>query len=378
MNVAVFDPYANAPALPFAASRAWFIQAGALWRAHWLFFPVAALLVLLNRWLLDLYEGGVVIVLSYFTDALIFGLVYATLRARRDSTESPVWLLVLHLKKARLMQVALCGLWGLPAAAASFGLFLVGPELVKALVYLLGSNPLGLAAMLATFLAAGFFAFLAGLLPNLAAIQTLRAPESDFRFAGLWAFRGLRSGWRPLAVIFMIFVTASFAAGALLTPIFGNLPAELFGANLKNLDTVFYWFPWPALFIAMNVFLALLFPMADALMSAADVDLSDEVTDRSLQGVHGKAFVAMLLDRAGFVLASLAAFGLLFWVVSEVLGMAGGYPATWLASAVFAFLWSRSFRKSARAWREGAGRWARYRFLWMLAVWSVLLSIFIT
>ncbi len=376
MNAVAPDPYANAPALPFATSRAWFSRAGVLWRAHWLFIPGAALLVLLMRWQLDLFEDGLVIVLSYFTDAVVFGLVYAALRARQGVAESPLWLAMLQWRRLRVAQVALCGLWGLPAAAASYTLFLAGPELVMALVYLLGSTSVGLVAMLAIFLAAGFFAFLAGLLPNLAAIQVVRAPDSDFRVAGLWAFRGLRSGWRPLGVVFMIFVTASFGAGAVLTPLFGHLPAGLLGPRLEHLGQVSYWLPWPGLFIAMNVFLALLFPMVDDLMRAADTDLSDEITEGAQKAPHGRAFVALLLDRAAFAMASLAAFGILFWVLTAVFGMTGSYPASWLAIAVFSFLWSRSLRRSALAWREDAGGWARYRFVWMFAIWALVLSAF--
>jgi hypothetical protein len=372
MTAAAFDPYANAPALPFDHGRAWFGQARDLWPQHWLFFATASLLALTARWQLD--ANGAFIVLSYFTDAVIFGLVYFAIRERQAAPEAPALLALVRLKKGRLGQVALTGLWGLPAAAASFLLFQYGAEVIKGLVFLLGSTALGLVAMLALFLVGGFAAFLASLLPVLAAIQVVRDPTADFRAAGLWAFRGLRSGWRPLAVVFMAFVTACFAAGALLTPLFGHLPAAWFGPDTVEFDLLFDWFPWPGLFVAMNLFVALLFPIADDLMRAADHDLSDEVFDPATRDRTGAEFVATLLDRAGFGLASLAAFGILFWVLASVIMQSSGWADQWLVIAVVGYLWSRTLHKSATAWRAGAGGWQRFRFVWMLAVWLVLLG----
>jgi hypothetical protein len=367
MTAAPPDRYANALALPYGTGRDWFRQARDLWLQHWLFFATGSMLALFARWQLDFFDGGVLIVLSYFTDAVIFGLVYFAIQKRRTLSGSPALLAIHGLKRGRLKELALCGLWGLPAAAASYLVFQFGPELVKALVFLLGTNRLGLLAMLASFLLAGYAAFLASLLPNLAAIQTVRDPEVGFRAAGLWAFRGLRSGWRPLAVVFIAFVTASFGAAALLTPLFGHLPAEYFGD--ADIDRLFYWFPWPGLFVAMNLFVALLFPMADDLMRAADHDLSDEVFDRASRDLTGVDFVARLLELAGFALASLAAFGILFWTLASVFMMAGDYADRWLAIALVGYLWSRSLYKSAAAWRAGEGRGRRYRFAWMLALW---------
>lgn len=377
MTTASLDPYANALALPFASGRDWFRHARDLWLRHWLFFATGSLLALLARWQLDIMDGGILIALSYFTDAIIFGLIYFSIRERQSLPESPVLLFAWRLKKGRLKEIALCGLWGIPAAAASYLILLFGPEVIKSLVFLLGSNAFGLLAMLTFFLVGGYAAFLASLLPNLAAIQTVRDPESNFKSAGLWAFRGMRSGWRPLAIVFVAFVTASFAAGALLTPAFGHLPAEFFNGNAGDVEALYYWFPWPGLFIAMNVFVALLFPMADDLMRAADHDLSDEVLDAPSRERTGTEFIAMLLDRAGFAIASLAVFGFLFWTLSSLLMMAGGYADQWLATAVVGYLWSRSFYKSAAAWRAGTGRWARYRFVWMLAVWLLVAGLFL-
>jgi len=365
-------PYANALSLPFTAGRSWFGRARDLWLRHWLFFMAGSLLVLISRWLLDFLDGGVIIVASYFTDAVIFGLIYYAIREHHATPESPVRLFLSGLKKGRLKQIALCGLWGLPAAAASYMVFLFGPELSKSLVYLIGVNAVGLFAMLPVFLFGGFVAFLASLLPNLAAIQAVRDPEADFRSAGLWAFRGMRSGWRPLAAVFMAFVSASFAAGALVTPAFGNLPAEVYRLNSASLEHLYYWFPWPALFAAMNIFVALLFPMADDLMRAADHDLSDEVFDAGTRSRTSVEFVAGLLDRAGFWLASLAAFGILFWTLSSVFSLAGGYASQWLFTAILIFFWSRTFYRSADAWRAGEGKWQRYRYVWMLVFWAAV------
>lgn len=365
-----FDPYANALALPFARGRGWFRQARGLWLQHWLFFSAGSLLVLLARWQLDLLDGGVIILLSYFTDALIFGLIYFAVREHQATQESLALLFAFRLKKGRLKEIALCGLWGVPAAIASYLIFLAGPEVIKSLVFMLGSTSLGLVGMLAMFLVGGFVAFLASLLPILAAIQVVRDPSADSRAAGLWAFRGMRSGWRPLAVVFMAFVTASFAAGALLTPLFGHLPTAVFGTGAVAFDQLLYWFPWPGLFVAMNLFVALLFPMADDLMRAADHDLSDEVVDWASRQRTGMEFVAILLDRAGFALASLAAFGILFWVVAAAGMQADGYADQWLGIAVIGFLWSRAFRKSAAAWRGGGSYLQRFRFVWMFVVWA--------
>ena len=364
MTSTALNPYANALALPFATGRAWFRQAYGLWLRHWLFFGTGALLTLGIRWQLDGLGGGTFIVLSYFTDAGILGLLYVALREHQSLPESPFLLFLVKLKTARLKQVALCGLWGLPAAAASLAILVAGPEMVNSLVYLVGSNLLGHFAMLLAFLVGGFAAFLAALLPNLAAIQTVRDPSSTFRSAGLWAFRGMRSGWRPLAVVFMAFVTASFAAGALLTPILGHLPAAYLTG--ESAQTLLYWFPWPGLFVAMNLFIALLFPMADTLMQAADHDLSDEVFDTGTRDKTSAEFVAHLLDQTGFAIASLAAFGILFWGVANLLMQSSGYGDSWLLIAIVGFLWSRSWYKSAGAWREHASWLKRYRFLWML------------
>jgi hypothetical protein len=372
MTTTSLAPYANALALPYATGRVWLRQARDLWLDHWLFFMTGSLLVLLARWQLDFLDGGVIIVLSYFTDALIFGLVYFAIRERQVMPGSPARLFALRLGKGRLKEIALCGLWGLPAAAASYLIFLFGPEVIKGLVFMFGSNTLGLVAMLTVFFVGGFAAFLASLLPNLAAIQTVRDANANFLAAGLWAFRGMRSGWRPLAVVFMVFVTASFGAGALLTPVFGHLPASFVSEHANDIDRFFYWLPWPGLLIAMNLFLALLFPMADDLMRAADHDLSDEVVDDASRDDTGKAFVATLLEQTGFALSSLAAFGVLFWVLAQVFTMADGYPETWLWIALLCYLWSRTFRKSAAAWRTGGSKRERYRFLWMLVLWLVI------
>lgn len=365
----VTDRYANAPALPWSSGRDWLGQARDLWLHHWLFFSAGSLLVLLARWQLDFLDGGVIIVLSYVTDALIFGLVYFAIREHQARPESPALLFLFRLQRGRLRQVALCGLWGLPAAAASHLLFVFGPELAKTPVYLLGTPWPGLVTMLAAVLLAGFATFLASLLPNLAAIQAVRDTTTGFRAAGLWAFRGLRSGWRPLAVVFMAFVSASFAAGALLTPLLGNLPMAWLEQAGIPFDNLLYWFPWPALFIAMNLFVALLFPMADALLRAADQDLSDEVFDPATRDHTSTDFIATLLDRAGFAVASLAGFGILFWSLAGLLGLAGDYAQWWLLVAGVAYLWSRNLYASAEAWRQGGGRWRRYRFAWMLAAW---------
>ncbi len=370
--MSALHPYANALSLPFSAGRGWFGRARDLWLRHWLFFMVGSLLVLTSRWLLDFLDGGVIIVASYFTDAVIFGLIYYAIHEHHVTPDSPARLFLGGLKKARLKQIALCGLWGLPAAAASYMVFLFGPELSKSLVYLIGANAIGLFAMLLVFLFGGFVAFLASLLPNLAAIQAVRDPEADFRSAGLWAFRGMRSGWRPLAVVFMAFVTASFAAGALVTPAFGHLPAEVYHYSAADIERLYYWFPWPALFMAMNLFVALLFPMADDLMRAADHDLSDEVFDAGTRSRTSVEFVAGLLDKTAFALASLAAFGILFWTLASVFALAGGYANQWLGTGIIIYLWSRTFYKSADAWRAGASKWQRFRFVWMLPIWLIV------
>ncbi len=359
------DRFANAPRLPFALSREWFSAARRLWMRHWLLIPFWALVVLAFRWQLDFFEGGVVIFLSYFTDALLFAWLFLGLRAAEAGGGAPLragWTAL----QGRRWTVMRAGVWGLPGALFSYLIFTFGPDLIQGGVVAVGSNLLGIAALLALVLGGGYFTFLAMLWPVLAAIQTARSTaETSLKAGGLWAFRSLHAGWRPLLVVFISFVAASFLAGLLFMEVLGHLPLEVLMASQERFFGLRYWFSWPGLFVAMNAFLALLVPLGESLLGAADEDLSDEVSDAASAERAGNDLIARVFERLGFTLRSVAALALILLVT------AGG---DWLGLSVFGFLWGGSCYTTARSWREGAGKWGRYRFLWTLPGWLLVAS----
>lgn len=319
---AVVNPFANAPVLPYALGREWLQQARATWRRHFFFLLTATLCVLLARWQLDFLWGGTgisMIVLSYLTDAVVFTWAYLGLRAAAADPALSAWGEGRRALSGHWARVLRSSLWGLPAVMVSYLMFAFAPELIKALVLVVGVNLLGVASMLVLLMLCGFITFLLCLLPVLAGVQASRQEVMGFRAAGLWGFRALRSGWRPLAVIFVAFVTGAFVAALVLTWIIGHLPVQWYLETPGLMDWLGNWYPWPALFVAMNLFLALLLPMVSDLLAAADVDLSDEIHSTDDVAVAEKDFIGSVWNRAGMAMRAACAGSVLLGVLYYVL-----------------------------------------------------------
>lgn len=387
-HAVVRDRFANAPVLPFERGAQWFAAGRQVaWGAPF-FLPLATLLTLLARWQLDLFGTGNLIVLSYLSDAIVFTWVFMGIGAQRRQPGLSPWRAGHQDLAGRWRVVAVCSLWGLPAALVSYAMFAFAPDLVKALVLLLGSNGLGLAAVLVLGLAAAYATFLLSLLPVLAAIQAGRDVHANFKIAGLWALRALRAGHRPLAVVFVSFVTGCVLAGAGLTYLYGHVPSQWLLEN-PGLDALLnYWYPWPGLFAALWVFLAMLHPMASDLLQAADVDLSDEILAPEHKAHFGERHVGWVLCQFGFGMRSLAALCVLLGLLyASVLG--GGDFMAWMGSATLLYLggklltaMGRQRRQRAAAREEAAGAaaaqlpwWVRWAHgLLTLSLWFFLLG----
>ncbi len=350
-----FNPFANAPVLPFDLARQWLAQGRSVLANHGAVVLLAAAVVMLARWQLDFLDGAAVIVLSYFTDALVFCIVFAGLQAAAHGQGSRVLADGYRALRSRWGSALRCSLWGLPAAAASHVIFRFSPEIIKAMMVAVGVNMLGVAALLLLILVGGYITFLLSLLPVLAAIHAVRDPHATFKVAGLWAFRGIRAGWRPLLTVFMAFITWCFVAGALLTAAFGHLPVDWMKAHPQVVEWLGYWYPWPGLLLAMVVFVSILYPMGHDLLQAADVDLSDEIYQHSEKGLHGDHFVAQVLGRMAWALRSMAVLCLLFSLLYG--SFFGGEPfATWMMIAVALYLLNLLPAWLARRYLRSAGR----------------------
>lgn len=317
----VQDRFANAPVLPFERGSQWFARGRSIARQSPFFLLFAALLTLLARWQLDLFGTGNLIVLSYLTDAIVFTWVFLGVAARASDPAASAWRGGHLAFKGRRWAVAVCSLWGLPAALVSHAMFMFAPELIKALVLALGSNLVGLVTLVVVLMVAAYATFLLSMLPVLAAIQAGRDAHASFKVAGLWALRALRAGLRPLAAVFATFISGCVLAGAGLTYLYGHLPVEWLQQNPGLDGLLSYWYPWPGLFVALYVFLAILQPMASDVLGAADVDLSDEIFNDAHKAELGQRHVGWLLRRAGFALRSLAALSILLSLIyGAVLG----------------------------------------------------------
>jgi hypothetical protein len=317
----VQDRFANAPVLPFERSSQWFARGRSIARQSPFVLLLAAMLTLLARWQLDLFGTGNLIVLSYLTDAIVFTWVFLGMAARATDPAASAWRGGHIALKGRRWAVAVCSLWGLPAALVSHVMFMFAPELIKALVLAVGSNLAGLVVLLVVVMAAAYATFLLSMLPVLAAIQAGRDVHASFKVAGLWALRALRAGRRPLAAVFVTFISGCVLAAAGLTYLYGHMPVAWLQQN-PGLDALLsYWYPWPGLFVALYAFLAMLHPMASDMLSAADVDLSDEILSDAHKAEFGQRHVGWLLRRAGFALRSLAAMSILLGLIyGAVLG----------------------------------------------------------
>lgn len=348
---AVVNPFANAPVLPYALGREWLKQARAVWRQHYFFLFIATLCVLLARWKLDFELGGSglsMIVLSYLSDAVVFTWVYLGLRATTQDPAQGAWSAGRRALSGHWMRVLRSSLWGLPAVLVSYVMFAMAPELIKALVLMVGVNLLGVACMLVLLMVCGFITFLLCLLPVLAGVQASRQEVMGFKAAGLWGFRALRAGWRPLSVVFVAFVTGAFVAAIALTWVIGHLPVQWYVEVPGLMSWLEYWYPLPALFLAMTSFLALLQPMVGELLAAADEDLSDEIHSQEEVAVAEKSFIGSLWERAGMAMRMACAASILLGVLYYFLLNSEDMLISLLEYAFFFYILGGWFYKNAR------------------------------
>ena len=353
-----------APIYDLALGRCpvWLQQARALWLSHPLFFlAVSAGVVLLRRGL-DAWGMDIFIVVSYLTDAWIFTWLCLGVARGGGGKSWAVSRAGWQAVRGRMFPILKTVGWGIPAALTSYLIFLLVPQGVQALVVVQG-NVLGASLMLLVALfAAGFLSMLLGLLPVLAAIQMARDSHATFLSSGLWAYRGIRAGIRPLAGLFILFVFSVVVCNTAATWVMGNLPLAVWSDwTVEEVLNALSRAPL-TVFLAMNAFLAILPSMASDLLRSADVDLSDEIFSDAQKAVHGDAFGVRLLDVAGHC-QRLAA--MLFVVFLVIYAAFSGYEeaGTWLVFAVVAYVWGGSFRKSARARREGQSWSLRWRFV---------------
>ncbi len=344
--------------LPFARASHWLQEARALWRAHPFFFFVLAFGIVAIRWLLDSVLTDPVILLSYLTDAWIFAWLALGVSRARSGTAALIARTGWQGLKGRFLPVLKTVLWGVPAVVTSSLIFFLVPEGVQALVVVQGNVLLATAILFVALLAGGFISMLLALLPVLAAIQMARDSHATVMSSGLWAYRGLRAGLRPLSVLFVTLLSGVLVSVTALTWGLGHLPLPILDGWFGDLVS-----PGPVtFFIAMNVFLVVLPSVATDLLRSADVDLSDEIFSDAEKSVHGDAFWVRLLDLAGRGLRAVSLLSVLFLVVYAA--FSGEDQAfQWAAWAIVTFIWGGSFRKSARAWREKLSWSLRYRFL---------------
>lgn len=362
MNASAQLPHV--PVFDLAAGRCsgWLAQARALWASHpFLLLALAALVVVLRRGL-DALGQDVLIVVSYLTDAWIFSVwVLGALHAPGGSARDIVrtgW----QRLRGRHFAVLRTVFWGIPSALTSYAIFLLVPEGVQALVVLQGNVLVATAVLFAALVAGGFLSMVLCLLPVLAAIQMARDPQATLMSSGLWAYRGIRAGIRPLAVLFVVFVFGIAVCNAVTTWTVGHLPLQVFeGWTSDDILGALSQSPL-TVFIAMNAFLALLPGLAGDLLRSADTDLSDEIFSDADKVAHGDAFGVRVLERAGQALRMAA---MLFVVFLVIYAAFSGYDeaAQWLVLSVAAYVWGGSFHKSARAWRERQSWSLRYRFV---------------
>jgi hypothetical protein len=348
-TVPVVHPFANAPVLPFAMGHDWFMQARSVWWRHVFFLAFATLVILVARWQLDLAERGVVIVLSYLSDAVVFTWVFLGLRESEAGVAKSPFAGGRQALRGRWRKVMLSSLWGLPAALASYLVFAFAPEAIKVLVLALGVNALGVAALVLVVMAGAYVTFLLCMLPVLAGVHAARDGGAGFKVGGLWAFRALRCGWRPLLVVFVAFIVACFVAGTALTWTFGHLPAAWFTADNELMGLLGYWYPWPGLLVAMNLFMALLFPMVSDLLAAADTDLSDEIASQAQKDLEGQRFVGHVWARAALLMRTAAAASVLFGLVYGAVFNDMGQFTDWFGVAVVFYVLGGGLYKMA-AW----------------------------
>jgi len=348
--------------LPADQCKKWLSEGKAIWLGNPFLFLALSLVVVWVRRSLDSVTYDYLILLSYFSDASLFAWLFLGLK---DRTDTRAWSLVTagwRTLEGRFFRVIMTGFWGLPAAITSYMIFLFAPEIVKMIVVLNG-NPL-----VATFLLflglclGGILSLLLSLLPVLAAVQMARDPFATLQSAGLWAYRGVKAGVRPITILFIVLLSACLALNFIVTFAIGHIPLEVLSDVNHN------WFfqtlleSQLTLFLVMNGFLALLYPLVRDLLTSADTDLSDEIFSETDKRVEGDAFWIFVLERAGLALKSLSVMSVLFLSIYAV--FEGYDEATkWLIYSLASYICGNSFQKSAHGWRHGLSWRIRYRFL---------------
>jgi hypothetical protein len=202
-----------------------------------------------------------------------------------------------------------------------------------------------------------------------------RDPHATLMSSGLWAYRGLRAGTRPLSVLFVLFLFGAVACNTVATWAMGHLPVDVFSDWTAD-DILITLSQAPlTTFLMMNAFLALLPAIATDLLRSADVDLSDEIFSDTEKAAHGDAFWVRVLERAGQGLRLVAMLSVVFLVIYIAFS---GYEEAgmWFTWAVLTYVWGGSFGKSARAWRERQSWSLRYRFLITPVIGVLLLLAF--
>ena len=359
----------------------WLGQARSLWVEHPFFFLAMAAVVVLLRRTLDALAMDVFIVVSYLTDAWIFSWLVLGVSQARDGS---AWSMIKAGGKSmwgRLFAVLKTILWGIPSALTSYVIFLLVPEGVQALVVIQGNVLLATSLLFTALLVGGFISMLLALLPVLAAIQMARDPHATLMSCGLWAYRGVRAGIRPLAVLFVLLLFGALVCNTVTTWVLGHLPVGVFSDWTADevLDTLFQ--APTTTFLVMNVFLTLLPGLANDLLRSADIDLSDEIFSDDDKVVQGDAFGIRILEHAGHALRLLSMLSVVFLVIYVWFS---GYTEAikWSVLALATHTWGGSFRKSAQAWRSKGAWHLRYRFaitpLILLAIFVFLAVVFDT
>lgn len=356
---------AAAKIMPFSQSAQWFQSAGTLWLSHPVFFGLSALAILLARFVLDFGAHGTFVLFSYFTDALLFSAAYLGLKAKLDGTAPQASLRTgWKAMEGRRKAVFKAGLWGIPSAGASYLIFILSPEIAKIVATITGSNWLAGSFLVVLGLGGVLLSMMLLMLSLFAAIKAAE-DGSSLKTSGLWASRALLAGWKPLVSAFGFFIAAAIPAAAILVNILGHLPGNYFiGDHADTINLVSYWMNWPGLFVALNVLLALIYPMAQSMMGEAKVELG-QASEAEI-GTQGNLFVAALLDKAGYALriaAGLYAVSIPFVSDSTSSGIL----------ALVLFLWGRAFRKSAQGWIDGTA--ARYAFVWIPVVAAAIAAV---
>lgn len=348
--------------LGLSRCSSWLAQARSLWVEHPFFFLALAALVVVLRRTLDVLGMDVFIIVSYLTDAWIFSwLVLGVSQAREGSAWSMVRAGGLSMW-GRLFAVLKTILWGIPSALTSYVIFLLVPEGIQALVVIQGNVLLATSLLFASLVVGGFISMLLALLPVLAAIQMARDPHATLMSSGLWAYRGVHAGIRPLAVLFVLFLFSALVCNALTTWLLGHLPVEVFSDwTADDILEALYQAPTTT-FLVMNAFLALLPSMANDLLRSADIDLSDEIFSDEDKVIQGDAFGIRILEHAGHGLRLLSMLSIVFLVIYVWFS---GYSEAikWSVLALATHQWGGSFRKSAQAWRHKGAWHLRYRFV---------------